>query len=106
MSEDVWNDIGDRSKKKELGIYRNLQGPPAEFRYEREAHEKQKKINLELLKSLDPNLNELENPIIISLRGRAVEFWPASNTYYSRALNKFGWGIPELVEKMKKFVRE
>lgn len=55
-------------------------------------------------------VNLLEVPIVesgsmlsVSVMGRKIDFWPASDVYYLHSKNAYGHGIAELVKKILEF---
>lgn len=100
VENDVWEDIGTRKRPEpeELPkIETKLNGhEPVE------RTEFRKKTNIEAIDKLQPICDgfhvKSSSCIRVKVLNRYVEFWPSVDLWYSESKNKYGTGIPKMVE--------
>lgn len=65
-----------------------------------------RKMNMALLKELDPNLEDTgQSQVQMTIMGRHIDFHPSSGTYYSHAKRIFGYGIEKQVRIIQDFLK-
>jgi hypothetical protein len=62
--------------------------------------------NFELVKELDPTLiDEGQGTVSLTILGRVTDFHLPSNTFYSHAKQRFGYGIEQQVRIIQNFLK-
>lgn len=105
-SEDVWGDLGNRSKpavQERAHIYKNMKPAPNHQPEPEEITAKRRAKGLQAIFSVIPDANIHEDgSVTAEVRGRRFEFWPGSDCWYSHAVQKYGSGIEKLCQQIEK----
>lgn len=106
--EDAHRDLGYLSKKEvtedDTGEVRRALN--ARVEREKILNTDWRQKNFTALQSLDPALvDEGQSMVVLTIRGRRIEFHLSSNTWFSYAKQQYGYGIEAQVEKIAKFLK-
>lgn len=103
---EAWEDLGYRDKpaKDSSNPYRHFKPIPKHIHETPAETEARKRKNIEIidgLKEIAENHQENDGFILLKIKGKSFEFWPATDCWFSHAKNSYGTGIRYLADLIR-----